>query len=91
MSVSYNTVTVDATATLIIGADTGRRGSLITNNDATVTIYLGSDSSVLTTTGTPLPAGATLINSGDQEMFKGDIYGIATTGTVDCRYIIWSN
>ena len=89
MASTYGAVTVQsASPTLIIGANGYRKGTLITNN-STVTIYLGFDSSVTTSTGTPVLASGYFRNSGERDAWRGDIYGIAASSTANVRYMEW--
>jgi hypothetical protein len=89
MAVSYNTVTVNATATLILGANPDRRGFII-QNLGIVTVYLGFDSSVSTANGISILANGSYVNSGSAECYRGDYYGIAASSTADCRYEEWT-
>lgn len=80
-SSTFNTVTVAATATLILAQNTNRSNILIVNNGG-VTLYIGTTSSVTTANGIPVLAnGAITLTVND------DIYGIATSGTLDIRYL----
>ena len=83
---SYNTVTVTTSATLIVANNTQRQSILVTNT-GTGTVYLGPDSSVTTSNGMPLVTNGTYAeDSGGTRMFLGDIYGIVASGTSDVRY-----
>lgn len=89
MSVQYNAVTVTNVATLILPSNPSRRGALVYNN-GTVTVYLGFDSSVTSTTGLPLVAGATYNDSGDSDLYRSDIYGITASSSSDVRFHEWT-
>jgi hypothetical protein len=89
MSVSYGAITVGATATLILGSNPNRRGAVIENN-GTVILYIGFDSSVTTSNGIAIVAGGNYINSADGECYKGAYYGITASSTCDCRYQEWT-
>jgi len=85
---TYNTVSVAATATVIMASNPERKGCIIFNT-ANQTVFLGMDASVTTSTGLPLPANSSLSNSGFGEAWKGAIYGIVVSNTADCRYWEW--
>jgi hypothetical protein len=86
MASTYGNVSVTSTATLILAANNERKGSLIVNNDATVSMYIGMDANVTTSNGLPIGARSTFNNSGQNALWKGAIYGIVASGTVDTRY-----
>lgn len=89
MANSYNTVTVQSSgATVILAANTWRCGMTLYNN-ASVTVYIGTDASVATSTGMPMLAGAAYDFNGFQS-YKGPIYGIAASATADVRYLEWT-
>ncbi len=89
MANTYNTVTVQSSgATLILAANTWRCGLTLYNNGS-VTVYLGTDSSVATTTGMPILAAGSYDFNGWQS-YKGALYGIAASATADVRYIEWT-
>lgn len=76
MAFNTGTVSVAATATLIIASNTSQKRRNI-KNVGSQTVYLGSDSSVTTSNGFPLRALES-INIGD---FNGTIYGIVASST----------
>lgn len=89
MANSYNTVTVQSSgATVILAANTWREGITLYNNGS-VTVYIGTDSSVATGTGMPMLAGAAYDFNGWQQ-YKGALYGIAASATADVRYLEWT-
>ncbi len=89
MANTYNTVTVQSSgATLILAANTWRSGCTIMNNGSP-TIYVGTDSSVATGTGIPIPGGGNYDFNGFQN-YRGPIYGIAASATADTRYLEWT-
>lgn len=89
MANSYNTVTVQSSgATVILAANTWRTGITLYNNGS-VTVYIGTDSSVATATGMPMAAGASYDFNGWQS-YKGALYGIAASSTADMRYLEWT-
>jgi len=85
---SYNTITVGITPTLIIAANCERKGVLIVNNGS-VTMYIGPDSSITSANALPIFPGGSLDDSGLLDSFRGSIYGIVASGTVDARYWEW--
>lgn len=89
MANTYNSVTVQSTsATLVLVANTWRQGLTLYNNGS-VTVYIGTDSSVTSSTGIPLLAGANYDFNG-WGSYKGDLYGRAASATADVRYIEWT-
>jgi hypothetical protein len=89
MANSYNTVTVQsASATLILAANTWRSGVTIYNNSS-VTVYIGTDSSVSSSTGMVVGAGGAYDFNG-WFSYRGDIYGRAASATADVRYLEWT-
>lgn len=81
-------VSVGSTATLILAANSERKGSLIANNGAS-SLFLGMTAGVTTSNGMPIASGATFNNSGQNAVWKGAIWGIVTSGTVDTRFWEW--
>lgn len=86
---SYNTVTVQTSATQILAANNGRRGFVIYNNGNNL-MYLGFDSSVATTTGLPILPQSSFELNGDR-CWRGAVYGIAVTSSDDVRYWEWNS
>ena len=83
---AYNTVTVSNSATLILAANTNRLG-LVLVNTSSGTVYVGEDTSVTTSNGTPIRQNENLSeDSGGTKMYCGPIYGIVSSGTSDVRY-----
>jgi hypothetical protein len=70
-------VSVAASATQLLAANSGRRVALITNTHATATLYIGTTSGVTTSTGHPLPAGTSMSIS-----YSGALYGITASATI---------
>jgi hypothetical protein len=85
MAVNYSNVTVGNTATLVLASNPGRRMFSVYNNGA-VTMYLGPDANVATTTGTPILPQASYTQNGSR-MYMGAWYGITASSTVDVRYM----
>ena len=83
---SYNTITVGTSATLIVGANGKRRNLTLVNTSEAVPVYIGPDSSITTANAVPLYETGTRDQDVVPEGFKGDIYGIVSTGTADVRY-----
>ena len=79
MASSFNTnqVTVLATATLIVGSNTGRKATVITNLGTTA-VYLGPNSGVTTANGQLLPG---VVGASISIPQTGPVWGIAATGT----------
>lgn len=87
MASSVTNVSVGATATLIIAANTKRQELIITNNSTSPDIFLGITSAVTSSTGLPLYAGQTRERSRGFGTWLGDVYGISASGTADIR--VW--
>lgn len=85
---TYNTVSVGATATAIIAAANNRRG-LIISNASTQTVYIGPDASITTANAIPLLPNSS-IHMDTQFMWRGAIYGIVASDTADVRYWWWA-
>jgi hypothetical protein len=68
-----------------MAANNERKGSIIVNNGS-VTIYLGMDASVTSSNGLTLLAGEKFNNSGQNAVWKGNIYGITASSSSDIRY-----
>lgn len=90
MPARQHQTTVGTTATAIEG--TQYQGWMLVNTHATETLYLG-DSTVATSDGFPIPAGATFSPSDlahrSLQGKDGDrLYGRVGTGTVDVRVLI---
>jgi hypothetical protein len=84
---AYSSVTVGNTATLLVAANTARL-SLVIENNGSVTVYLGPDTSVSSSNGIPLLAdGSFQEDSGGARMYQGDIYGVTASDTSDVR--VW--
>lgn len=79
---SYGTVSVGAAAVLVVAARFSRNGLVVQNVHATQTLYLGNDSSVTTSTGIQVPAGA----SADFPDYAGAVWGIASGAATDTRF-----
>lgn len=82
---SYGSVNVLTTATLIVPANARRRSvSLVNNSESTV--FIGPDTSILTTDALPLFSMQTRDETRDPETWLGPIYGIVDTGTAEVRW-----
>jgi len=90
MANQYNTFTATTSAQEIIPANSKRKGFNL-DNTSSVTCYWGFDSSVTTANGFPLRPSATHFNSGQQDNWRGAIYIIAASGTVDIRFQEWDS
>lgn len=82
VSGDYGAVSVGVTATRIITGRSDLKGVIITPLGTT---YIGIDSNVTVNTGEILYSGDVFSDSGTN-MFTGDIYGIAESGSVNVRY-----
>lgn len=88
MSQQFNAVTVQSSgATSILTANNARRGFIVKNNGS-VTVYVGMDSTVTTSSGVLLlPQDSWSVN-GDR-CYRGAIFGIAASATADVRFWEW--
>ena len=77
MNFTASQVSVAASATLILAANTLIRGRVLTNTHASATVYIGATSAVTTATGHPLTAGASM-----SIPYTGTLYGITASATV---------
>lgn len=84
---SSGSVNITTSATSILAAS-GRRGFVL-NNTGSVIVYLGMDSSVTSSTGFPFVPKEKFQISGDDEVYKGAIYGITASGTSVVNYREW--
>lgn len=82
----YGTVTATGSATLVLAASRSRAGVMICNTSTSVILYIGLDSSVTTSNGTPIQAASCYSASAPQEVWKGTLYAIAGSGSIDTRY-----
>ena len=89
MATTYNVVTVTSTATLIIAANSNRRGSIVLNLNGPI-MYIGPNNLITTANAIPLEAKDIFSNAGDGEVYKGDIYGITETLNANVRYWEWT-
>lgn len=78
---TYGNVSVATAATLILAANSARGEVSVRNNNASGVLYLGFDSSVTTANGFPLNPGDVYNNNNGAQ-----IYGVASTGTIDTRW-----
>lgn len=85
---TYNAVTISSTASAVMLANNERKGSLVYNNGS-VTIYLGMDANVTSSNGLPVASNASFNNSGQNEVWKGNIYAITASSTADVRFWEW--
>lgn len=79
---AYGTVTIGATAGLVKAAWPQRKSIVVQNVHASNVLYLGDDSSVLTTSGLKIAAGESV----KLDDFVGDVYGIASAAGTDVRF-----
>lgn len=90
MATTYGTVTVSTNATLIVPANSNRKGVVITNESTTAKLFIGPDSSITTANCPSIEASGKFTDAGVQDNFKGDIYGIVAASTNDVRYWEWT-
>lgn len=75
---SYNSIIVSTSAKLIVSANPRRQSLIITNGIGNLTLFLGSDNLVTTSTGIEIPAGSNLTeDNGGSKVYCGDVWGIA--------------
>ena len=79
---TYGTVSIGTSAAIIKAAKTIRKSIIIQNVHASQVLYLGTDSSVATTTGLRVAAGESV----EFDDYNGVIYGIASGAATDVRY-----
>ena len=83
---SYDTVSVTTSATLIVSASEARKELKLCNTANGTIVYLGQDSSVTTSNGFPLYENQSVAMERDWGQWLGDVYGIVGSGTADIRY-----
>jgi len=84
---SFDSITVKADATLILGANTKRKGFILFNTDTVKTVHLGMDNSVATGKGMPMGPGLPFSMGHKNEMWQGDIFGVGED--VNVRFWTW--
>lgn len=77
----YGTVSIGTSAAIVLAA-ASRRTVIVQNNHATQILYLGDDSSVTTSTGLKVAAGASVT----LQDYIGPLYGIASGATTTVNY-----
>jgi len=90
MANTYDSVSVDTNATLVVAKNRFRRGVTVYNN-GTAIVYIGFDDAVDATSGMPLIPRATASFNRVFDGLRGSIYGIAASGTQDVRYMEWES
>ena len=73
------------TPTLIVAPNVGRTELFITNNDPTITVYIGPVPYIDTTNAWPLYAHDTVKRHRGFQIWLGPVYALAESGTVDMR------
>lgn len=88
MAASYNTVTITATATQIMGK--GRaRGAWVIHNTSTSTVFIGTDSSVTAANGVPILGNEKIMNEGNF-IWNGTVFGICPASEgANIRFLEW--
>lgn len=79
---AYGTVAIGGAAAVIKAAKTTRKSIVVQNVHATQILYVGSDSSVTTSNGLKVAAGASVT----LDDYNGPVYGIASGADTDVRY-----
>lgn len=84
---SYNSVSIGTSATLIIAANQNRKSIIIVNTDTTNKLYIGPDNNITTSNAIEIETtgGNLTEDSGGTRMYLGDIWGIST-GTISVRW-----
>lgn len=85
---SYNTISVGSTATLIIASNPERKGLNIYNN-GTQTMYIGPDANITTANAMPILPNSPFDTENYWGAYRGPVYGIVASSTLDCRYWEW--
>lgn len=81
---SFGSSTVSIASTQILLPNNGRRVFVIHNNGSNI-IYVGLDSTVLSTSGIGiLPQDKWVMNGA--QMWQGSVWGITSSGSSDVRY-----
>lgn len=83
---AFGTITVGTTATLIRSQNTDRNQIRLANTEDALIVYLGQDDSVTTANGFPLFENQSLVQTKDNGIWLGDIFGIVSAGTADVRF-----
>lgn len=83
---SFGTVTVTNSATLIVAANTKRRNLSIVNTSGSTDIFIGPDDTITSSTGLPLYSFSTRDQDRIPEGWQGPVYGITASGTADIRH-----
>ena len=90
MSYSFGSVSVISnTPTLVIASNTNRKGLLI-NNNGTETMFIGPDNTIAPSTGMPVAQSQYYNDSGNYDAWRGDVWGVTISNTVDIRYWEWT-
>lgn len=79
---SYGAASVGTSASQIVASRSSRNGLVVQNIHASNDLYIGSDSSVTTSTGVKVPAGASI----EFPEYVGAVYGIASGSSTTVRY-----
>ena len=86
---SYGTLTATSSAQVLIAANTNRHSLIIINDSDTLTAYIGQDSSVTSSNGTPIyPNTNYCEDNGGTKMYCGPIY-VVTDGADTCNMRYW--
>lgn len=75
----YGQVSVTTTPTLIVAANNGRRGLMLDNQQSSVDIFIGPDSSITVSNAVSIKAGTALVF--DDHFIRTAIYGVVATSS----------
>ena len=79
--------TLTTTASEFVPDNTNRHSIIISNPNTASSVYIGQDSTLTATNGTPILAGGNLTeDSGGTRMYKGPYWGITSSGSVTVTY-----
>lgn len=82
---TYGSVTVSSTATLILAGNMYRH-SVIMVNGGVDRVHFGPDASITTACPYIIPDGSFVEGTEGATVYKGDFYGITTGGTAKIYY-----
>lgn len=84
----HDAVSVGTTVTLILTAESCRKGVVI-QNLSDKDLFVGFDTSITTVNTICIGPGQPWSMGGHMEGYRGSIYGIVATGAADVRYQWW--
>lgn len=86
---AYGTVTVQSSGPTLISAANNARKSIIIYNNGGVVLYLGPDALITISNAMPILPQSSLESANLFANWRGNIYGLATSGTLDVRFWSW--